>query len=145
MVTTGMAQSSKAAVSFTAAAVYSEVKSGDDAYVKVTFTNNLSRVITLEFASPLCDYSMEVRDADGNLLPETEVKSKSECPQTLTGAHGFVALKPTESVTSTISVNMFSDMSRPGKYSVQVAWREPKELGDVALKSNPIKVMVVPR
>jgi hypothetical protein len=144
LTTVGMAQAPKAAVSFTAAAAYSEVKSGEDAYVKVTFTNNLNRVVTLEFASPLCDYSMEVRGADGDLLPDTEAKSKMECPQRDTGAHGFVPLKANESATGTISVNMFSDISRPGEYSVQAAWREPKELGGVMLKSAPIKVTVVP-
>jgi hypothetical protein len=144
LVTTGMAQSSKAAFSVTAAAAYSEVKSGEEVYVKVTLTNNLNRVVTLEFASPLCNYAMEVRDSDGNLLPETEVKAKSECPQTDTGAHGFVPVKPNESHTATISVSMFSDISRPGEYSVQVAWREPKELGGVLLKSNTVQFTVVP-
>jgi uncharacterized protein (DUF58 family) len=45
LVTTGTAQSSKAAFSVTAAAPYSEVKSGEDVYVKVTLTNNLNRVV----------------------------------------------------------------------------------------------------
>ena len=144
LVTTGMAQSSKAAFSVRAAAAYSEVKSGEEVYVKVTLTNNLNRLVTLEFASPLCDYAMEVRDGDGNLLPETEVKAKSECPQRATGAHGFVPVKPNESLTAAISVSMFSDMSRPGAYSVQVAWKEPKELGGVPLKSNTVQISVVP-
>jgi hypothetical protein len=39
---------------------------------------------------------------------------------------------------------MFSDMSRSGEYSVQVVWREPKELGGVLLKSNTVKITVVP-
>jgi hypothetical protein len=144
LVTTGTAQSSKAAFSVTAAAPYSEVKSGEDVYVKVTLTNNLNRVVTLEFASPLCDYAMEVRDADGNLLPDTDVKSKFECPQRYTGGHGFVPVKPNEPLTATVSVSMFSDISRPGKYSVRVAWREPKELGGVLLKSNTVEITVVP-
>jgi hypothetical protein len=145
LVTTGMAQSSKAAFSVTAAAAYSEVKSGEEVYVKVSFRNNLNRVVTLEFASPLCDYAMEVRDADGNRAPDTEAKSKSDCSHPyLTGGHGFVPVKPNESLTATISVSMFSDMSRPGAYSVQVAWREPRELGGVLLKSNTVQITVVP-
>ena len=46
----------KTAFSLTAVAAYSEVKTGEDVYVKVTFLNNLNRLVTLEFASPLCDY-----------------------------------------------------------------------------------------
>jgi hypothetical protein len=87
---------------------------------------------------------MEVRDSAGNLAPDTEVKSKTTCPPDSTGAHGFVPVKPNESYTGTISVSMFSDMSRPGEYSVQVAWREPRELGGVLLKSNTVKMTVVP-
>lgn len=115
LVATGVAQTPKAVISITAAAPYSEVKSGEEVYVKVTLTNNLNRVVTLEFAIPLCDYSMEVRDADGNLAPDSEVKSNQKCDERYTGAHGFVQLKPNESATGTISVNMFSDISRPGE------------------------------
>ncbi len=145
LVITGMAQAPKAAFSVTAAAAYSEVKSGEEVYVKVALTNNLNRVVTLEFASPLCDYSMEVRDSADNLAPETEAKSKSDCAHRgSTGADVIFELKPHESVTNTISVSMFSDMSRLGAYSVQVAWREPKELGGVLVKSNTVKITVIP-
>jgi hypothetical protein len=144
LVATGMAQTPKAAFSVTAAAAYSEVKSRDGAYMKVTITNKLNRAVTLEFASPLCDYSMEVRDSAGNLAPDTEVKSKSDCSHPHpTGADGFVQLKPNESTTGTIPVSMFSDMSLPGEYSVQLGWREPKELGGVVVKSNTVKITVV--
>jgi len=144
LVTAGMAQSSKAAFSVTAAAAYSEVKSGEEVYVKVTLTNNLNRVVTLEFASPLCDYAMEVRDSGGKMAPDTEVKSESDCAHRTTGADAIGQLKPHESMTNAISLNMFSDMSQPGEYSVQVVWREPKELEGMVLKSNTVKITVVP-
>src|ERR1700685_1013178 len=79
LVITGTAQAPKTAFSVSAAAAYSEVRSGEEVYVRVTLTNTLNRVVTLEFASPLCDYSMEVRDSAGNLVPYTEAKSKSDC------------------------------------------------------------------
>src|ERR1700691_2882865 len=145
LVITGTAQAPKAAFSVTAAAAYSEVRSGEEAYVKVALTNNLTHVVTLEFASPLCDYSMEVRDSAGNLAPDTEAKSKSDCAHRhSTGADGILQLKPYESATNTISVSMFSDMSRLGAYSVQAAWREPKEVGGMLVKSNTVKITVVP-
>jgi hypothetical protein len=142
---TGIAQSSRAAISVTTAAAFSEVRSGEEVYVRVTFTNNLNRVVALEFASPLCDYTVEVRNSAGNLASDTDVKSKSDCSHPhATGADGFVQLKPNGSTTGTISVSMFSDLSRPGEYSVQVGWREPKELGGVELKSNRVKITVLP-
>ncbi len=144
LVTAGTAQSSKAVLSLNAAAAHSLVRSGEDVYVHVTFTNNSNRVVWIEFRSPLCDYTVEVRDSAGNLAPDTDVKSKSDCAHSPTGAHGSVQLKPNESTTGTISVSMFSDMSRPGGYSVQVAWTEPKELGGVVVKSNTVNITVAP-
>jgi hypothetical protein len=145
LVATGMAQARKTAFSLTAVAAYSEVKTGEDVYVKVTFLNNLNRVVTLEFASPLCDYSMEVRNSADNLVPDTEAKSESDCAHRhSTGADVIFQLKPHAFVTNTISVSMFSDMSRLGEYSVRAAWREPKELGGVLVKSNTVKITVVP-
>jgi len=145
LVITGSAQVPNTAFSITAAAAYSEVRSGEEAYVKVTLTNNLNRVVTLEFASPLCDYSMEVRDSVGKLAPDTEAKSKSDCAHPhSTGADAILQLKPHESATNTISVSMFSDMSRLGQCSVRVAWREPKEVGGMLVKSNTVKITVVP-
>jgi hypothetical protein len=144
LVATGMAQSLKPALSLNAAAVYSEVRSGEVVYVHVTFTNTSKRVATISFSVPLCDYTVEVRDGAGNLAPDSEAKSKMKCDKENAGAHGIIELKPNESATSTVSVNMFSDLSRPGEYSVQVGWRAPKELGDVVVKSNTVKITVAP-
>jgi hypothetical protein len=144
LVATGMAQPSKAAFSVVVVPLYSEVKSGEEVYVKVTLTNNSNRVVMIEMTSPLCDYQMEVRDSAGNLAPDTEVKSKSDCAPFESGADRIIQMQPNKSVTETISVSMFSDMSQPGEYSVQVAWREPKELGGVLVKSNTVKITVVP-
>jgi hypothetical protein len=143
--TTGMSQS-KAAVSVTVAAAHSTVKSGEEVYVNVTLTNNSNRVVTIELTSPLCDYAMEVRDSAGKLAPDTEAKSKSDCanPYRVTGADTIGQLKPNESVTNAVSVSMFSDLSHPGQYSVQVEWKAPKELGAIVAKSNVIKINVVP-
>jgi len=144
LVATGKAQPSKAA-SVAVTAAHSLVRTGEDVYVHVTLTNNSKQAVVIEFRSPLCDYTVEVRDSAGNLAPDTDSKSKSDCSHPHpSGADGFVRLKPNESTTGTISVSMFSDLSRTGEYSVQVGWREPKELGGVVVKSNTVKVTVAP-
>jgi hypothetical protein len=144
LVTTAMAQSSAAPFSLSATAVHSEVKSGDEVYVSVTLTNKSNRLAAIEFVGPICDYAVEVRDSAGHPVPDTEVRSKLDCARGESGADGIVRLKPNESATNKISVSMFSNMSRPGVYSVQVAWRTPKEIGAVVVRSNTIKITVTP-
>ncbi len=123
-----------------------EVKAGAGVGVDITLTNNSDRVATFEYTGSLCDYAaVEVRDSAGNLVPDTAAKSGFDCAQRgATGANGTYRLKPNESRKSTIAVSMFSDMSQPGEYFVQVTWRAPKEFDSVLVKSNTIGVAVIP-
>ena len=119
------------------------IKRGSEVRVEVTITNNSNRPITLEITSPLCDYEVEVRDSTGNLAPDTDVKKASDCANRMvTGRDIGVQLMPHESKKDTIPITLFSDMSKPGKYSIQVTWKGPKEIGNVAVKSNKIAVTV---
>jgi hypothetical protein len=132
--------------SLTITTPHPEVKAGSGVRVDLTLTNNSDRVAEFQFTGSLCDYAaVEVRDSAGNLVPDTEVKSKSDCAhQEITGANGMYRLKPNESKRDTIAVSMFSDMSKPGEYSVQVMWKAPKEFDSVVVKSNTITVTVTP-
>jgi hypothetical protein len=112
--------------------------------LQVTLRNNSNRTITLELTSPLCDYAVEVRDSTGNLAPDTEVKRESDCASHAAGRDIIVQLRPHESHKDTIPLSMFSDMSKPGKYSVQIMSKPPKEFGGVVAKSNTITVTVTP-
>lgn len=141
---TGIARSSPVAFSISIAAVDAQIKSGSEARVEVTLTNNSNRVATLEFSSPLCDYVVEVRDHTGRLAPDTEIKAAGDCANRATGAHGFSQLKPNESITNSIPINIFSNLSLPGQYSVQIQWKAPKEFGEVVVKSNTIRITVTP-
>ena len=59
--------------------------------MKVTLTNNLNRVVTLEFASPLCDYAMEVHDSAGNMATLIETSGPWDRPAARKLiAHGYV-------------------------------------------------------
>jgi hypothetical protein len=128
--------------SLTITAAQAEVKSGSEPTVNTTLTNLSNRVATLEFTNPLCDYVVEVRDSSGNLAPDTEVKRESDCASHAAGRDIIVQLRPHESHKDTIPLSMFSDMSKPGKYSVQIMSKSPKEFGGVAAKSNTITVTV---
>jgi hypothetical protein len=131
--------------SISAKAEYAEVKSGSEVLVNVTLTNLSSHVVSFELSSPLCDYVVEVRDGTGRLLPDTEAKSKSDCVHPhASGEYGIYRLKPNESLTRTIPISMFSDVSRPGDYSVQVAWIAQKELGTALVRAETIKITVIP-
>jgi len=123
-----------------------EVKAGSGVSVDLTLTNNSDRVATFQYTGSLCDYAaVEVRDSSANLAPDTEVKSTSDCAhRDATGANGIYRLKQNESKTATIAVGMFSDMSRPGEYSIQVMWKAPKEFDSVLVKSNTVKIKVAP-
>jgi len=132
--------------SITANAEYAEVKSGSLVLVNVTLTNLSSHVVSFALSNPLCDYVVEVRDGTGRLAPDTEDKSKADCSHRgeISGATGVYRLKPHESVKLRIPISMFSDLSRPGDYSVQVAWRAPKELGNAVVRADTIRITVTP-
>lgn len=131
--------------SLTIAVPQSEVKAGSGVKVDATLTNNSDRVATLQFSGSLCDYAaVEVRDGDGNVVPDTEIKSKLDCAHRDTSEFRIYRLKPGESRRETIWVSTFSDMSKPGGYSVQVMWKAPKEFDSVVVKSNTITVTVTP-
>jgi hypothetical protein len=143
LLATGFAQSAAAPLLLTIAVAQTEITRGSEVRVDLTLRNNSNRTITLELTSPLCDYAVEVRDSTGNLAPDTEVKRESDCSSHAAGRDIVVQLRPHESHKDTIPLSMFSDMSKPGKYSVQVVWKSPKEFGGVVAKSNTITVTVI--
>ena len=132
--------------SLTITAPHAEVKAGSGVSVDLTLTNNSDRVAMIEYTGSLCDYAaVEVRDSAGNLVPDTAVKSGSDCAHRGgAGASGMYRLRPNESKKATIAVSLFSDMSQPGEYFVQVTWKAPKEFDGVLVKSNTIGIAVVP-
>jgi|ERR1700688_2050871 len=142
LLATQRAQSSPAPFSLTIVAAETEVKKGSEVRVNLTLTNNSNRGVSLEFASSVCDYAVDVRDAIGKLAPDTELKRESDCSKHSTGRDIIAPLGPHESQQDTIPVSAFSDMSQPGKYSIQVTWKAPKGFGGAVVKSNIITVTV---
>jgi hypothetical protein len=140
---TAMAQSLNVPLSMTITAARPEVKSGAEVLVNVTLTNDSNRVVTLEFRSPLCDYSVEVRDSAGNLVPDTQLAKSLDCASA-SGRDIIVSLHPHEFFKDGIPVNAVRDISQAGEYSVQVMWKTPKEFDSGLVRSNTVKITVAP-
>jgi hypothetical protein len=136
------AQSQEPRFSLTISAERTETKVGSEVKVNTTLTNLSTQAVTLEFTSPLCNYGVEVRNSAGTLAADTELKKSSDCANQVSGRDIIVTLQPHQSQKETIPVSALSDMSQPGKYSAQVTWQTPKELGGMVVKSNVITVAV---
>jgi hypothetical protein len=116
-----------------------EVKKGSDVGVEATLTNSSNRIVTLEFISPFCNYDVEVRDSAGNLASD---KNPGHCAHLGgTGMDVIVQLKPHESRKDTIWVSAFRDMSKSGKYTIQVTWKNVP-WKPAAVKSNAGRIQV---
>jgi len=121
-------------------------RAGTPIVVFVAMTNNSSKVVSV----PSLDrefYMIEVRNEQGNIVQETDegrkMREAADAPKgrrILSGLND--ELKPHETVKHTIEVSEYWDMSRPGKYTIQVERRLPEELGKGSVKSNTIAVTV---
>jgi len=111
--------------------------------VKLTLTNTSSFQITVRDTNPWCDYALEVHDSRGQSAPETAYKRGLRCDFQVTAGRNLITiLKPGQSYHDALSVNEVYDLSRPGKYFVQVLRQIPKELGGGTIKSNAITIAV---
>ncbi len=121
------------------------VKAGSEVSIKVHLTNTSKRVLdcsgtisNLTGVDP--NYVFEVRDEGNSAVPLRVY----EHPELATGQPVSRSLKPGESFTDEQEVSRLIDMSRPGKYSIQVARRISDDKKDGVIKSNAITVTVTP-
>jgi hypothetical protein len=131
---------------------YSTVQAGYQVPVKVTVKNISKERIALrtwqedteigagtghEFAS-----GIEVRDTLGNPALRTkegrDLDGETAFPA---GIFTFVWLEPSETYEETRIVGKLYDLSRPGKYELQVALSDPKT--SLVVRSNPVPVDVL--
>jgi hypothetical protein len=96
-------------------------------------------------------YKINVKDESGNVPPDGKFKRDLkglENPADLsrdTPTHFgiyFLTLKPGETVTDPLDISRMYDMTRPGKYTIQLERRE--EVRYTIVKSNVITVTVAP-
>jgi len=119
------------------------VKTGSDLRLFIKLTNDTNHEITLFSRNTYCDYTLEVRDSNGQSAPETEQKRKLDCTANpVAGRLVIIKLKPGEHHEDLIFVNYLFDMSQPDKYTLQVEREIPKELGQGQVKSNTIGITV---
>lgn len=111
----------------------------------ITLQNSSNRAIHVHLSLAETEYAFEVRDGQNRIPPETEYASKAKGRGHFSNDQIFY-LQPGESLPKNLLVlTKFYDMSRPGKYTVQVSRAVPKELGGGTVKSNTLTITVVER
>ena len=68
----GQAQAAGGVFSLTISAVQDTVSSGSEIKLMIKLTNETNREITVVNRDQYCDYTLEVRDSNGQSAPETE-------------------------------------------------------------------------
>ncbi len=118
------------------------VKAGSEVKVDITLRNSSNRAMYMSYGSGELDYAFEVRDSQNRVPPETEFARKSKGRAYVSSDHVFY-LQPGESLPKALVVlTKFYDLSRPGKYTIQVSRAVPKEAGGGVIKSNLITITV---
>jgi hypothetical protein len=117
---------------------HSAVKRGEDLTVRVTLENTSPRPIAVSesVGEIQSQYLFEVWDSQGNVPPETERARKLKGP--VTSSDVIHTLQPGGKLQNEIVLTQLYDISRSGKYTIQVSRVIPKELGGGVAKSNKI-------
>ena len=119
------------------------VKAGSEVKVDITLRNSSNRAMYMSLCLAEVDYTFEVRDSQNRTPPETEYLRKSRGRGYFCNEQTFY-LQPGESLPKqTLFLTNFYDMSRLGKYTVQVSRVVPKELGGGTVKSNVLTMTII--
>lgn len=119
------------------------VKSGSEILLKVTLTNGSAN--ELDMSGGFSDttrldpnYHFEVRDEHDRPVPKRTYKH----PELDTGMPVNRTVRPKEAFTEEQRVSALYDMTRPGKYLIQVWRRASDNPKDGVVKSNILTVIV---
>jgi hypothetical protein len=93
---------------------------------------------------------VDVRDADGKLPPETEYKQELEGRRSTVNGHHVLPLtsnftqflKPGDLMQDSLVITNLYDLSKPGKYTIQI--ERSDDVRKTVVKSNVITVTVAP-
>ena len=112
-----------------------------EVYIKVSLTNTSDHDVNNEGAAYILgnidsSFQVEVRDNHGKLIP----KRIYPHPELATGSVKFRTISRRETYTQNQRVSALYDMRKPGKYTIQVWRRDPKD----DIKSNIVTVTVTP-
>jgi hypothetical protein len=112
-------------------AVHERVRWGSQVELKLTLTNNSDGEITIVDIDRWCDYSLEVRDSQGQAVPETAYKRELNCtPWPPVAARRIIrTLKPHESFDDLMYVSQAYEVNHRGDYFIRAMREIPRELG----------------
>jgi hypothetical protein len=126
--------------SITIKAVEPEVKAGAEVYVRVRLTNTSQREIMggSGFHAQGLDTSYEYNchDAGGKSVAKEIAPDGS--------VHDAPILKPGESHEELAPVSRACDLTRPGRYTIQLSRTDPRDPRRTVVKSNTIAILVAP-
>jgi hypothetical protein len=133
------------------------VKAGSPLFLEVTMENKSDRNISMYRAiSGDLDqggwvYKVMVQDEKGARAPKTkfgrhvqgpETAEESAEPASVVASGGYVPLTPHKTMRDRLNVTKLFDLSRPGKYTIEI--QELDEASKTFVKSNKITVIVTP-
>jgi hypothetical protein len=123
-------------------------KLGETIYLVVNVENQSGRTFSSNVAD--CDeyYTFDILDEQGRPVPEKErLRNLRESlkPGGRRWRHGLISeIEPGVSWKEQLFLSEYYDMSRPGKYTIQLQRKLPEELGKGTVKSNIITITVLP-
>lgn len=125
-------------------------KTGAPVFLLVTMVNDTNRIVHYSLRNPAFDYEMEVRDACGTPVPETEwfhqLKQGTESGQIRLiegGKNMLVTLNPGETGEDTVALSSYYDLRKVGEYSVTVKRKFP-DVDTDAIELNRLDLSIVP-
>lgn len=137
-------QAAKPPFSITISTPHDVVKAGEPVSVDITLSNISSRKIFFHsYHSPdpdkiLATYGIEVRDSRGDRVLRSQRRAK-EFPPWI--EHSIVySLEPGKTTNDRLEIGEVQDISKPGKYTIQLQRSEYET--KIAVKSNTITVTV---
>ena len=148
----GATQSAKPDISVTISAMQTVVKADSEVKVGIILTNISNHEVSLakDNAQNLGEAhnKIEVRDEKGNLAPEAKYvgildgKAPNDVIFMPLGSSAPHSLKPGETLKDAIIASKLFDLSKPGKYTIQV--QRTDEATKTVVRSNTITLTVTP-
>ncbi len=122
-----------------------KAKAGSEVKIEIDLKNTSATDLSVAKSNAVSQaefhYLIDVRDGDGHEAPDTEYRRRIMGKETkkrtiIYGSDVFFTLKPNETLGDEAVVSKLYDLSRPGKYVIQVSRVVPEELGGGTVKSN---------
>lgn len=119
------------------------VKAGSDVYLKVRLINTSNREVVLgdevtQWMGADPRYGYQCHDSGGKAVNRSYPVVGS------LGDHPVATLKPGEKYEHSVRVSSACDLTRPGKYRIQLSRSDPSDSKRVIVRSNEITVTVKP-